>query len=62
MDGSSIEGVSGGNPLVPIVSPQGTTPGSFRSVIYDPDATTSALFLCAGSNIWYDCKLLGSTL
>merc|ERR1740138_981485 len=61
VDGSSVEGILGGHPLVPIVSPQGTTPGSFHSVVYDETATQSALFLCAGSNIWYDCKLLGST-
>lgn len=61
VDAGGLKDVASGNPLVVIASPQGGTPTSFRSVLYDADATTSALFVCSGSTADYDCKILGAS-
>jgi len=60
VDGGSLGGVASGHPLVLQVSPQGAYPASFLSVLYDPDATASAQFVCSGATAGYDCKLQAS--
>jgi len=55
----TLGGISDGNPLVLITSPQGGTDMSFRSVVYDADSS-SATFTCQGSTVDYNCELLGT--
>jgi len=59
VNADTLGGTSGGNPLVLITSPQGGKEMSFRSVVYDADAS-SATFACHGSTVDYSCQLLGS--
>jgi len=61
LDAGGLQDVSSGDPLVLIASPQGGTPMSFRSFLYDADATTNTLFACSGSAADYDCSILGAS-
>jgi hypothetical protein len=59
VNADTLEGTSGDNPLVLITSPQGGTDMSFRSVVYDAEAS-AATFNCHGTTVDYNCQLLGS--
>jgi len=60
VDGDSLGSVAKDHPLVLVVSPEGAYPASFRSILYDPDATSSALFSCSGWTAKYECSIQGA--
>jgi len=60
VDAWSLPGVASGHPLALIVSPDAAFPASFRTFLYDPNATRSALYVCSGNTAKYDCKIEGA--